>query len=375
MVPDISQIGEFVYSWDFDQDEYEEYLQENGLEKNQDTLIEYINDNVSFEVDFMDNVYYYQFASEYMSLEEISDEFGDKLANIILSDCSEKGNGRFETMLLFDDDDVDVNNSEQLNNVAKKVLQSGDYYKNCRGFILTDGTVVYTPTEHNECTKINGVKNTFHFISLGNIRVLPNSIDIGKQPTPQQRNILRQVINTYANEDLYLDIIYNGQEMSTKYVNPQWRYVMGEIDRYFEEGIKPTGKSFYNENKKKNKTIIIDEDKEQELIGNILNEVFYPTSEKVLYITNYLDKNFAKQALDSLDDNGYPTKEKTVVLLSNEKQPLKTLNMKELLRLLDDKFQKIISDKKDRRNFLKQVIKDWYFNKIKHGILSVNYIK
>ena len=150
---------------------------------------------------------------------------------------------------------------------------------------------------------------------------------------------------------------------------------MGEIDRYFEEGIKPTGKTFYNENKKKNKTIIIDEDKEQELIGNILNEVFYPTSEKVLYITNYLDKNFAKQALDSLDDNGYPTKEKTVVLLSNEKQPLKTLNMKELLRLLDDMFQKIISDKKDRRKFLKQVIKDWYFNKIKHGILSVNYIK
>ena len=106
-----------------------------------------------------------------------------------------------------------------------------------------------------------------------------------------------------------------------------------------------------------------------------MEEAFYPTSDKVLAIKTYLDKNFAKQELDSLDNNGYPTKEKTVMLLSKEKQPLKTLNMKELLRLLDDKFHKMVSDDIDRKKFLKQVIRDWYKNNIKsNGILSVNHL-
>ena len=65
----------------------------------------------------------------------------------------------------------------------------------------------------------------------------------------------------------------------------------------------------------KNKTVIITEETEQKLIADILAEAFYPTSDKVLAIKEYLDKNFAKQKLDSLDDNGYTTKENTVVML------------------------------------------------------------
>ena len=126
---------------------------------------------------------------------------------------------------------------------------------------------------------------------------------------------------------------------------------------------------------KSSKTVIITEETEQKLIADILEEAFYPTSDKVLAIKEYLDKNFAKQKLDSLDVNGYPTKENTVVMLSKEKQPLKTLNMKELLRLLDDKFHNMVSDNLDRKKFLKQVIRDWYHNNIKNnGILSVNHL-
>ena len=126
---------------------------------------------------------------------------------------------------------------------------------------------------------------------------------------------------------------------------------------------------------KSNKTLLITEEMEQKLIADILTEAFYPTSDMVLAIKTYLDKNFAKQELDSLDNNGYPTKEKTVMLLSKEKQPLKTLNMKELLRLLDDKFNNMVSDNIDRKKFLKQVIRDWYQNNIKsNGILSVNHL-
>lgn len=123
------------------------------------------------------------------------------------------------------------------------------------------------------------------------------------------------------------------------------------------------------------KIIVINEQAEQDLISDLLMETFYPTSEKVLAIKDYLDTNFARQNLDSLDGNGYPIKEKTVMLLSKEKQPLKTMNMKELLRLLDDKFHRMITDDNDRRKFLKQVITDWYNNNIKrNGVLSVNHL-
>ena len=94
-----------------------------------------------------------------------------------------------------------------------------------------------------------------------------------------------------------------------------------------------------------------------------------------MHIKKYLDKNFIKQELDDIDENGYPTKDKTVMMLSTSGQPIKTLKISDLLMLLDDKFQMMISNKKDRIKFLKQVISDWYYNKIsKNGLLSVNYI-
>lgn len=375
MLPDISEIGEFSYSWDFDKEDYFEYLKENELQNNEETLKEYIEDNVTFFMEFLDNETYHVFEHESMTLGEISDNFGETLANRVLSDCMKEDEGRIEACLIVDNN-IDVNNDAELNDVAKKLLQNGDYYKDCRGFILTDGTVVYTPNEHNQCTIIDGIKDTFHFISLGNIRVLPNSIDIGKVPTQAQRDVLMRVINSYSDEELYLDIMDKGTEFGAKYNHPNWKYVMAEIDRYYREGIKPGSNAFHESKKKRGgKTIIISEEKEQELISEILTESFIPSAEKVLVIKKYIDDNFAKQELDSLDDNGYPIKEKTVVLLSKDKQGLKTLNMKEFLRMLDDKFNYMIKDDSDRKKFLKQVIKDWYYNKIqKNGILSVNHL-
>lgn len=375
IIPDISEIGEFVYSWDFDAEEYNEYLQENGLDDSQEELMNYIEEQVSFDVDFLDNVTYHTFDSLSMSLDEIREEYGDKLADTILKDCMNDGEGRIETELIIGDEDIDLNNDTQVNAVAKKLFQHGDYYKDCRGFILTDGTVIYTPNEHNECTRINGVKGTFDFLMLGNIRVLPNSIDIGKKPTSEQREVLMKVINCYSDDTLYLDIMDNGKEIGTRYDSASWKYVLGQIDRYYREGIKPTGNNNFYESKNMVRKLIITEEKEQELIGDLLEEAFYPTSDKVLLIKNYLDKNFARQELDSLDSNGYPIKEKTVTMLSRDKQPLKTLQIKELLMLLDDKFHKMISDDNDRKKFLKQVITDWYARNIKaNGILSVNHL-
>lgn len=118
--------------------------------------------------------------------------------------------------------------------------------------------------------------------------------------------------------------------------------------------------------------IIINEDKEQILVGYFLSESFVPKADLVLKVKDYLDKNFARQVMDDVED-GYPKKVCAAVMLSADKQPLKTLQMSELLLLLDDKFHNIIKDENDRKNFLKQVIQDWFDKKIqKTGILSKN---
>lgn len=123
------------------------------------------------------------------------------------------------------------------------------------------------------------------------------------------------------------------------------------------------------------KKILINENTENEIIDSLLTESFSPSAEKVLLIKNYIDKNFAKVEIDDIDENGYPTKDKMVNLLSSG-QPLKTMTLGEFLLMLDDKFHSIINDDGDRKKFLKQIIKDWYMGKLtKNGVLSVNFIK
>ncbi len=120
--------------------------------------------------------------------------------------------------------------------------------------------------------------------------------------------------------------------------------------------------------------IKINEVAEKQIIDYLISESFIPKADVVLMIKNYLDKNFARQYTDDVED-GYPKKIHTVNMLSNDGQPLKTLEMSEFLLLLDDKFHNIIKDDNDRKAFLKQVIKDWFFKKItKDGILSLNHL-
>lgn len=113
----------------------------------------------------------------------------------------------------------------------------------------------------------------------------------------------------------------------------------------------------------------------EDIIGNILQESFYPASDMVLLVKRFLDRNFSRQLQDDIDANGYPKKKCVVTMLSTDGQPLKTMSMRELLLMLDDKFNSMVKDETDRRNFLKQIIRDWFDNKIsKQGILSVNLI-
>lgn len=120
--------------------------------------------------------------------------------------------------------------------------------------------------------------------------------------------------------------------------------------------------------------IKINENIEQSIIDSLLTEAFNPSAEKVLIIKDYLDNNFNRNKIDDIDSNGYPTKVNIFNMVSNG-QNVKTLQPDEMLSLLDDKFSKIINDNNDRRKFLKQVLIDWYSNKISdNGLLSVNTI-
>lgn len=127
---------------------------------------------------------------------------------------------------------------------------------------------------------------------------------------------------------------------------------------------------------KMKKTIYINEDSRNGLMSKLLTEALSPDREKVLIVKQYLDSNFARVETDDIDANGYPVKIKSVNMLSGNKQPLKPMQVSELLLLLDDKFNNMIKDDADRKAFLKQVITDWYNGNIdKNGILTVNFLK
>ena len=243
---DASEIGEVEYSWDYDPDGYEEWLGENGINNCESILFDYVKDYVSFDLEYFDNETRHHCGFDSVDYEGLEDLFGKKKANEIVSNCEKNGGGRFETCELFNDDEFDVNNPDELNNAIVKQMPHGEYYKGARGFILTNGVMVYTEQEHNAITLINGINSKSQFIRLGNIRVLPQSINIGRKPTEEQRYVLRQIISAYADERLYLDIFAeDGTEVGVEYVNPDWRRVMGEIDRYYSERIKPMGGSMY----------------------------------------------------------------------------------------------------------------------------------
>lgn len=116
-----------------------------------------------------------------------------------------------------------------------------EYHPGLHGYILTDGVCIDLGyDDHNSICSIPTIDDKFEFIALGNIRCSSNFITLIQRPTHQQKLCLRKLI---ANaEDLSVDIygvnndlpltsvLYHGK------VDPS--IVLGQIDRYFIEGIK-----------------------------------------------------------------------------------------------------------------------------------------
>ncbi len=126
-----------------------------------------------------------------------------------------------------------------------------------------------------------------------------------------------------------------------------------------------------DENKKMGRKIHITESQFRHIME--ANGKYFVDTDKVKVVSKYLDENFLRGNIACMGEDGYPTSIAIVAMKGVDGKPIKNMDAKQLFYLLQDKFQKIYDDKKQRDNFLKQIIKDWFYHKIsKEGLLSVN---
>lgn len=302
---DMSEVGEVqCEDWTYDEEEYQEWLVDNELQDTLENKIAYIEDfNVEFDISFFDNQTYHLMGGDWAYYDDLVEVFGERMAKQIETEMLQYGKSKFDTSDLYSDTAYDINNSQELNDIAMRLLPHGEYYQNCRGFILTNGVIVYTEGEHNDVLRIPGINSKFQFIELGNIRILDHSVDIGAKPTWEQEKVLRQVITSYDGEEFYLDIFSNGSEIGAKYPNANYQYIMGEINRFYSEGIRPQGGYAY-ENKKKEK--IINENYETEVESSEVDLSSFKKKDKlapsIWKDDDVLDSKVRLKLLDIADD-------------------------------------------------------------------------
>ena len=144
-----------------------------------------------------------------------------------------------------------------------------------------------------------------------------------------------------------------------------------DMDYVSQELLRQDG--VMNENKKRK--IFITEEQLNFINESISQEKIIVEPNKVMVVKKFLDKHFQKGGISSIGEDGYPTTIKIVAMKGTDGQPLKNMNAEQLFYLLQDKFKGLYADTNKRDKLLKQIIKDWYKDKIsKHGMLSVNTI-
>lgn len=126
------------------------------------------------------------------------------------------------------------------------------------------------------------------------------------------------------------------------------------------------------ERKMGGKKITITESQLKELKKR-LNEEFFVETEKVNVVKKYLDDNFVRGTVPTMGEDGYPKYIGVVGLKFKDGTVAKNMTATQLFYLLQDKFQKIYEDPKQRDAFLKRIVTDWYYKRIsRHGLLSKN---
>ena len=115
------------------------------------------------------------------------------------------------------------------------------------------------------------------------------------------------------------------------------------------------------------KTFILSE---EQLKKNILRESY---SDKAIMIKNFLDSNFMRATFTKTGDDGLKKNVGIFVQLDSNRLPTDTqLTAETVFDIIQNKFNNILTDKKERDRFIIQVMKDWYSNAkdLKNGTLS-----
>jgi hypothetical protein len=67
-----------------------------------------------------------------------------------------------------------------------------------------------------------------------------HAIDLMKEPTYEQRKVLRYAIAQYENDELYVTMDSSKYSAAYgKYYDPEPRKVLADIDRYYSDGLHP----------------------------------------------------------------------------------------------------------------------------------------
>ena len=137
------------------------------------------------------------------------------------------------------------------------------------------------------------------------------------------------------------------------------------------------------------KKVIITEEQEKKLISLLTEEQIkkMPVPEKtkkpycinpdkVLIVKKFLDNTFPKKGkIERIGANGLIELIPIASIMSSTGEPLKNFYKEDIHDMLVEKFKKMFLDHTERDLFLKQVVEDWFNNKISvHGLLSVNHL-
>ena len=195
----------------------------------------------TYDINAYDNEGEYVLCGE-LTIDEILDYFDEDILNMLTNHEGRKISSniyRIDDLLMRNTTPSDVNNVEEVNRIAKKIATGGPSQ-----YLLVDGELIAFH-DHIYITSVDGMTPS-KFLSLGNIRLGRNSIELMKEPTREQCVALKQFIQ--GKKEIYLDIskykegsTYGVNIVGACYNNPNPNRVVNDIVNYFENGIKPLG--------------------------------------------------------------------------------------------------------------------------------------
>lgn len=109
------------------------------------------------------------------------------------------------------------------------------------------------------------------------------------------------------------------------------------------------------------KKIILTEKQEKILCNYIINEDSSHFSEKEDIIIQWLNDNFKAMDLFGKDNYGLPKKQLGASILTQDGQVSEdVISLEDLFYRLQDKFKKILTNKNERNDLIKNALKKWY---------------